>query len=77
MVRDGERWREASWDAAFDLVAENIRATRARFGKDAVAVYQKLNAQPGLADLRLLLRTSWHEEPGNGDVEDEAYMPRC
>ena len=40
VVRDGAGWREVSWDAAFDLVAERLGAVRRAHGNDAVAVYQ-------------------------------------
>ncbi|HEY6178557.1 MAG TPA: molybdopterin-dependent oxidoreductase, partial [Kofleriaceae bacterium] len=40
VVRDGTTWRELSWDAAFDLVAERLRAIRAAHGNDAIAIYQ-------------------------------------
>src|SRR6266705_2268821 len=40
LVREGETWREVGWDAALDLVASRLRETRARFGADAIAVYQ-------------------------------------
>jgi anaerobic selenocysteine-containing dehydrogenase len=40
VVRDGASWREVSWDAAFDLVAERLGSVRRAHGNDAVAVYQ-------------------------------------
>jgi anaerobic selenocysteine-containing dehydrogenase len=42
MVRDlaTGAWREVEWDAAFDLVAERLRAVQRDHGRDAVAVYQ-------------------------------------
>src|SRR5687768_11496202 len=40
VVRDGERWREVGWDEAFELVATNLNAIRARHGKHAIGVYQ-------------------------------------
>jgi anaerobic selenocysteine-containing dehydrogenase len=39
LVREGTRWRPASWDEAFERAADGIRRTRAAHGRDAVAVY--------------------------------------
>jgi assimilatory nitrate reductase catalytic subunit len=39
LVRGDGELREASWDAALDLVAERIDALTARHGRDAVAVF--------------------------------------
>src|ERR1044072_8617809 len=39
LVRTGGELREASWDAALDLVAQRIDALAARHGRDAVAVF--------------------------------------
>ena len=39
MVREGDTWREASWDEAFELVDRKLSATIAEHGRDAVAVY--------------------------------------
>jgi anaerobic selenocysteine-containing dehydrogenase len=38
--REGDRWIEMEWDEAFDFVAERLRAVRAAYGKDALAIYQ-------------------------------------
>ena len=38
-IREGSKWRDASWDEAMDLAATRLRAIRARHGKDAVALY--------------------------------------
>ena len=38
--REGDRWMEMEWDEAFDFVAERLRAVRAAYGKDALAIYQ-------------------------------------
>jgi anaerobic selenocysteine-containing dehydrogenase len=40
LVRDGDRFREATWEEALDRAAEGIARVRARHGRDAVAVYQ-------------------------------------
>lgn len=37
--RDGEQWREISWDEAFDLTAHRLREVQAEHGRDSVAVY--------------------------------------
>ncbi len=38
--RTGDRWEPIEWDAAFDLVAERLKAVVAEHGDDAVAIYQ-------------------------------------
>ncbi|MEA2719249.1 MAG: hypothetical protein QOJ39_1113 [Candidatus Eremiobacteraeota bacterium] len=38
--RAGDGWEPIEWDAAFDLVAERLRAIVAEHGDDAVAIYQ-------------------------------------
>jgi anaerobic selenocysteine-containing dehydrogenase len=38
-IRDGDRFRDASWDEAMDLVATRLRAIRREHGKDAIALY--------------------------------------
>lgn len=40
MRRDGDRWTELSWDAAFDLVAEKLADIQATHGHNSVAVYR-------------------------------------
>ena len=40
MRRDGATWSPMGWDEALDLVALRLRETRARHGRDAIAVYQ-------------------------------------
>jgi predicted molibdopterin-dependent oxidoreductase YjgC len=39
LIRDGERFREASWDEALDLVASKLAANRAAHGPDAFAAW--------------------------------------
>lgn len=39
MIREGEQWREASWDEAFDKVADAIAAIHAGHGADAIGAY--------------------------------------
>ena len=39
MIRDGDGWREAGWDEAFQAVEEGLGRVTAEHGKDAVAVY--------------------------------------
>lgn len=60
LVREGTHWREASWTAALDLVAERLQAIRDAYGKDAVAIYQGNPTAHNLGLLtygQLLLRT--------------------
>ena len=38
--RVGEQWREISWEAAFDEIAEKIKDIQKRHGRNAVAVFQ-------------------------------------
>lgn len=60
LVREGTQWREASWNAALDLVAERLQAIRDAHGKDAVAIYQGNPTAHNLGLLtygQLLLRT--------------------
>jgi anaerobic selenocysteine-containing dehydrogenase len=54
MVRDGERWREASWDAALDAAAEGLLRVKAAHGAQAVGVYR---GNPGIHDAGTLLST--------------------
>jgi anaerobic selenocysteine-containing dehydrogenase len=51
MRRDGDRWQPIGWDEALDLVATKLREIRARYGADAVAVYQ---GNPSAHNLGLL-----------------------
>jgi anaerobic selenocysteine-containing dehydrogenase len=51
MIREGERWREATWDEAFALVARRLREIRSAHGNDAVGVYQ---GNPTVHNLGLL-----------------------
>lgn len=39
MIRDGDQWREAGWDEAFQAVEEGLGRVTEAHGKDAVAVY--------------------------------------
>lgn len=39
MVRDGDQWREVSWDEAFAAVERGITDTIEKHGRDAVAVF--------------------------------------
>jgi len=39
MIRDGEEWREATWDEAFARCEELLHAVMERHGKDAVTCY--------------------------------------
>jgi len=60
MIREGTRWRRASWDEAFELVGRKLRATRNAYGKHAVAVYQGNPTAHNLGLLtfgQMLLRT--------------------
>ncbi len=36
LIREGDGFREATWDEALDLVAERLSATRDEFGPDSV-----------------------------------------
>jgi anaerobic selenocysteine-containing dehydrogenase len=38
-IRVGDDWHEASWDAAFELIDENLTRIVAEYGPDSVAVY--------------------------------------
>ncbi len=40
MIREGEKFREASWDEALDYAAEGLARVRRSYGNDALAVYQ-------------------------------------
>ena len=40
MVRDGDGWREVSWDEAFDLVATRLREVRERTAATRSPSYQ-------------------------------------
>ena len=51
MRREGQTWTPMAWDEAFDHVAEQLRAVRAKFGADAVAAYQ---GNPAVHNLGLL-----------------------
>jgi anaerobic selenocysteine-containing dehydrogenase len=51
MIRDGETWRPASWNEAFDLVGSRLREIRSEHGADALAVYQ---GNPSAHNLGLL-----------------------
>ncbi|WP_103352594.1 molybdopterin oxidoreductase family protein [Amycolatopsis sp. CA-128772] len=39
MIREGDEWREASWDEAFEAVERGIAGVIEKHGRDAVAVY--------------------------------------
>ena len=39
LIRDGQAWREASWEAALDRAAEGLVSVRRRHGRDAAGVY--------------------------------------
>lgn len=39
MIREGDEWREASWDEAFEAVERGISGVIEKYGRDAVAVY--------------------------------------
>jgi anaerobic selenocysteine-containing dehydrogenase len=39
LIRDGGRWREASWEDAFDRAADGLARVRRQHGRDAVAIY--------------------------------------
>ncbi|MFG1645295.1 molybdopterin oxidoreductase family protein [Amycolatopsis sp. NPDC049252] len=39
MIREGDEWREASWDEAFAAVERGITGVIEKYGRDAVAVY--------------------------------------
>ena len=51
LVRDGGRWREASWDDALDRAADGLVRIRRQHGRDAVAIYY---GNPVAHDLGLL-----------------------
>ena len=39
IVRDGSRWREASWESALDQAADGLKQVRHRHGRNAVGIY--------------------------------------
>ena len=39
MIREGDQWREASWEEAFDKVAEALASIHAQYGADAIGAY--------------------------------------
>src|SRR5262245_38557458 len=39
LIREATRWREASWDEAFDRAAAGLVRTRRQYGRDAIAIY--------------------------------------
>ncbi|MBC7978550.1 MAG: molybdopterin-dependent oxidoreductase, partial [Myxococcales bacterium] len=51
VVREGDGWREVSWDAALDLVARRLTELRAAHGKDAIGLYQ---GNPSVHNLGLM-----------------------
>ena len=51
VVRSGSEWREVGWAEAFDLVGRRLSELRARYGADALAVYQ---GNPSAHNLGLL-----------------------
>ena len=60
MRRDGDTWRELSWDEALDYVATRLREIRKQHGADAIAVYQGNPTAHNLGLLtygQLLMRT--------------------
>lgn len=38
LIRAGDTWREATWDEALGLVAEQLQAIKAQYGPEALAV---------------------------------------
>jgi formate dehydrogenase alpha subunit len=38
LIREGEKFRPASWDEALDRVAEGLRQVKAKYGPDAIGV---------------------------------------
>jgi len=39
LIREGSRWRDASWSEALDRAAEGLIRVRRAYGRDAVAIY--------------------------------------
>lgn len=39
MIREGERLRPASWDAAYDLIRERLGSVIGEYGNDAIGIY--------------------------------------
>lgn len=39
MIREGDTWREASWDEAFKLIEAKLGPIREEYGKNAVGIY--------------------------------------
>jgi len=40
MLKEGGRWRQASWDEVFDLIADRLKITVAESGPEAILYYQ-------------------------------------
>jgi formate dehydrogenase alpha subunit len=38
LIREGEKFRPASWDEALDRVAEGLKQVKAKYGPDAIGV---------------------------------------
>jgi anaerobic selenocysteine-containing dehydrogenase len=54
LVRRGDTWLEASWEAAFDAAAEGLLRVKAAHGPQSVALYR---GNPGIHDAGTLLST--------------------
>lgn len=39
LIRDGARWREASWEEALDRAADGLARVRRQYGRDGVSIY--------------------------------------
>src|SRR5438067_13575222 len=39
LIREGSRWRDASWGEALDRAADGLARVRRAYGRDAVAIY--------------------------------------
>ncbi len=58
-IREGEEWREATWDEAFALIEERLTAILAESGPDSVGIYlgnPNVHGPAGLLYLRPLVR---------------------
>lgn len=40
LKRTGDTWEEISWEAAFDLVEQNLKKVQQEYGRDSVGIYQ-------------------------------------
>jgi anaerobic selenocysteine-containing dehydrogenase len=74
LLRTGGKWRTASWEAALDVVAEQLLAVRARYGPASVLVVDY--GLPGVV-APLLLRRFWTDYGGATFTSGGLSMEAC